>query len=62
MSAHNVWVIGFDKGTGEYVDFCCCPKEDESFYRRLYEGKGYRVETMTKDELEQFLESNRLRS
>lgn len=52
----SIWVIGFDKDTGEYVDFCCCPAQDATFYKRLYESKGYRVETMTRDELELFLE------
>lgn len=55
MAKENVWVVGFDKITGEQVDFCCCPEGNAEFYRTLYEGKGQRVEVMTREELEGFL-------
>lgn len=55
MATNNVWVIGFDKESGRYEDFCCCPEQDAVLYERLYEDKGYRVEIMTREEIKHFV-------
>lgn len=58
MESNNIWVIGFDKETGQYKDFCCCPKQDAKFYKLLYKDKGYRVECMTRAQLGEYLDQH----
>lgn len=48
----NLWVIAFDKETGERVDFVSCPKGQVSAHTMIFEMKGYRVEVLDGDGLD----------
>lgn len=49
----NLWVIAFDKETGERVDFVSCPKGQVPARTMIFEMKGYRVEVLDGDELDE---------
>lgn len=48
----NLWVIAFDKETGERIDFVSCPKGQVPAHTMIFEMKGYRVEVFDGDELD----------
>lgn len=53
----NLWVLAFDKATGERVDFVCCPKGQVAGREMLFKMDGYRVEVMTDDEPDVYIAS-----
>lgn len=49
----NMWVIAFDKETGERIDFVRCPEGQVPARTMIFEMKGYRLEVLDGDELDE---------
>lgn len=59
MVNESVWVIGFNKNTGEREKFICCPKNNSKFYEELYLGEGYNVRILTDEEVDKLIEAEK---
>lgn len=55
----QLWVIAFDKATGERKEFTCCGKNNARFYKEKYLIDGYDVKVMTDEEVDKMLESKK---
>ncbi len=55
MNSDSVWVIAFDKATGERVAFTCCKENNSKFYKELYEADGYDVEVLNDDQVDELI-------
>lgn len=56
MENQYVWVIPFDKETGERVGFVRCGKSSASFHAENYKIDGYDVKIMNDEEIETLIE------
>lgn len=54
-SEGNLWVLAFDRETGERVDFVCCLKGRVAGRKMFFEMDGYRVEVITGDEVDAYI-------
>lgn len=56
-SGDGLWVLAFDRGTGERVGFVCRPRGQVIGRKMLFEMDGYHVEVMTGEELDAYIAS-----
>ena len=56
IMGNSVWVIAFDKVTGERAAFTCCKESSSEFYKQLYEGDGYAVKVLNDNQVDELIE------
>lgn len=56
MEINSLWVIAFDKETGERVNITVCPKNNVPFYEAKYRMEGYEPRIFTNEEIDELIE------
>lgn len=56
---NNIWVIAYDKTTGERAEFVCCPQGNASYHAEVFRMKGYDVKILTSEEVDALLEAEK---
>lgn len=56
---NQLWVIAFDKATGERVNFTICDKKLVSFYQAKYEIEGYDTKVLTSEQVDDLIDGNK---
>lgn len=59
MGGKYVWVIGYNKLTGEREKFIRCSENNSLFHKSLYESEGLNVSILTSEELDALVESKK---
>ena len=53
----RVWILAFDKVTGERMNFASCPKQNAAFYSTKFEMEGYDVKVMAQEEIDEYVKN-----